>query len=679
MKENSRALSYLPGLDGLRALAVIGVLLYHADLAWAPGGFLGVEVFFVISGYLITSLLLAEWRQQGHVDLTAFWLRRARRLLPAAFVLIVSTLAFAVVFLPQEVAGLRGDALAAFGYVTNWSLILSHKSYFESVGRPPLLRHLWSLAIEGQFYLLWPLLFAAGLRLWRRRRMLLVTLVGAAASTALMASLYRPDVDPSRIYYGTDTRVAGLLIGAALALVWTPERLKGRAPSLWLDVIGLGALAGLAVFCLRLDEFQPLLYRGGFALVALTTAVAIAVAVHPRARLVPSLLSQRLLRWVGLRSYSIYLWHWPVYMVTRPQLDVPLEGWPLLAVRLAITGVLAELSYRYVETPFRRGALERAWRAWRAWRAARGVRGRWLDVQWGGVAGGIVALCVVLGMSVAAAQPPAVPDYLSVEAVQISAADDAPAMGDPAPSTDLPVGKRETSATLPPESLTQTPEPVADAPVTQDEADPIADLPSRKMLLSPVSGSALGSLPASASALMFASSPVSASVNTSASAVRVTAIGDSVMLGAVGELKRAIANLSLDAAISRQPSTAIQILRTRRAAGQLGAVVVVHIGNNGPFSARQFDEMMQVLAGARKVVILNVKVPRHWEASNNTVLTEGVKRYPNAVLVDWRAASAGKPELFWSDGLHIRPEGARIYADLIAVYVNAPEKGPLDR
>jgi peptidoglycan/LPS O-acetylase OafA/YrhL len=632
LKERSPALSYLPGLDGLRALAVIGVLLYHADLAWIPGGFLGVEVFFVISGYLITSLLLAEWRQQGRIDLKAFWLRRARRLLPAAVVLIVSTLAFAVVFLPQEVAGLRGDALAAFGYVTNWSLILSHKSYFESVGRPPLLRHLWSLAIEGQFYLLWPLLFAAGMRLWRRRRTLLITLVGAAVSTALMAILYRPDVDPSRIYFGTDTRVAGLLIGAALALVWTPERLKGRAPSLWLDVIGLGALAGLVGFCLRLDEFQPLLYRGGFALVALTTAVAIAVAVHPRARLVPGLLSQRLLRWVGLRSYSIYLWHWPVYMVTRPQLDVSLEGWPLLALRLAITGVLAELSYRYVETPFRRGALGRAWKTWRA---ARGARRRWLDVQWGGIAGGIVALALILGMSVAAAQPPAVPDYLAVEAVQISATDDTLTMGNPASLTDLPIGKREAPATPPAESLTLTPEPVADAPVTQDEADPIADMPSRKMLLSPVSGSALGSLSASASALMFASSPVSASVNTSASAVRVTAIGDSVMLGAVGELRRAIA-----------------------------------------FSARQFDEMMQILAGARKVVILNVKVPRHWEAPNNTVLTEGVKQYPNAVLVDWRAASANKPELFWSDGLHIRPEGARIYADLIAAYVNAPEEAP---
>jgi len=157
-------LPYLPALDGLRAVAIAGVLLYHAGLAWAPGGFLGVEVFFVVSGYLITSLLLAEWRQHGRIAFTAFWLRRARRLLPALFLLIAVTLAFAVVFLPDEVAGLRGDTLAALGYVTNWYLIFSHKPYFEAVGRPPVLQHLWSLAVEEQFYLLWPLLFAAGMR-----------------------------------------------------------------------------------------------------------------------------------------------------------------------------------------------------------------------------------------------------------------------------------------------------------------------------------------------------------------------------------------------------------------------------------------------------------------------------------------------------------------------------------
>src|SRR5215217_1806010 len=219
-------LSYSPGLDGLRAIAVMAVLLYHADLSWIPGGFLGVEVFFVISGYLITALLLAEWHQKGTINLKDFWLRRARRLLPALYVLLVVTLTFAVVFLPGEVAGLRADVIAAVGYVTNWFLIFGQESYFESVGRPSVLQHLWSLAVEEQFYLIWPIVLAVGLgfgatRL-RRRRVLTVALVGAAASAVAMAIMYTPGVDPSRIYFGTDTRATGLLCGAALAFLWTP-------------------------------------------------------------------------------------------------------------------------------------------------------------------------------------------------------------------------------------------------------------------------------------------------------------------------------------------------------------------------------------------------------------------------------------------------------------------------
>ena len=215
-------LSYSPGLDGLRAIAVMAVLLYHADLRWLPGGFLGVEVFFVISGYLITALLLAEWHQKGSINLKEFWLRRARRLLPALYVLLVVSMAFAVVFLPGEVAGLRAEAIAAVGYVTNWFLILGQESYFESVGRASLLEHLWSLAVEEQFYLIWPLLLALGLGVgtrYRRRKLILAAaLVGAAGSAVAMALMYTPGVDPSRIYYGTDTRATGLLCGAALGM-----------------------------------------------------------------------------------------------------------------------------------------------------------------------------------------------------------------------------------------------------------------------------------------------------------------------------------------------------------------------------------------------------------------------------------------------------------------------------
>ena len=606
-------LPYLPGLDGLRALAVSAVLLYHAQPHWLPGGFLGVDVFFVISGYLIASLLLAEWRQRGRIDLKAFWLGRARRLLPALYLLLVVTLAFAVMFLPNEVARLRADAIAAFGYVSNWYLVFGHQSYFETIGRPSLLQHLWSLAVEEQFYLLWPLLFAAGMsvgiRCWRKRRLLLGVIVGAAASALLMAILYRPEVDPSRLYYGTDTRATALLVGVALAFMWAPRRSRlqtGRASVLLLNVAGLAALGGLVWFCIRLDESQSFLYRGGFALVALTTAALIAVVVHPHVRLGSALLGRQPLRWIGLRSYGIYLWHWPVFMVTRPQLDVPLAGLPLLALQLAATVMLAAFSYRYVETPIRRGALGRAWRAFRA---ARGTL-RWrLGAGWTGAIGTCTAICVAIGLSVAHAQPPAPPSYLSVEAIHTEASS---------------ANSETTEATT--------------------EAAAEATAPS--------------TTPADAHAALEAGP--------------ITAVGDSVMIGAAGELNRALDNPAIQADVGLQAADAIAILQRRRAADILGDVVVVHFGTNGTFTAEQFDEIMQVLADVRRVVFVNVKAPRPWEQPNNNMLADGVRRYPNAELVDWHSASANRPELFVDDGIHLQPEGQRLYADLIAEHLKAP-------
>ncbi len=617
-------LPYLPGIDGLRALAVIAVLLYHAQLHWLPGGFLGVDIFFVISGYLITSLLLAEWRQRGRIDLKAFWLGRARRLLPALYLLLAVTLAFAVVFLPGEVARLRSEALAAFGYVTNWYLVLGQQSYFETIGRPSLLQHLWSLAVEEQFYLLWPLLIttafwgAVGIMRWRSHRVLIAVILGAASSALLMATLYRPDVDPSRIYYGTDTRATALLIGAALAFMWAPGQSlwkpgQSQLPTRWaspllLDAVGLAALGGLAFFCLWLDEAQAFLFWGGFALVALTTAVLIMVVVHPLTHLVSGLLEWRPLRWVGLRSYSIYLWHWPVFMVTRPELDVPISGLPLLALQLGATVVLADLSYRFVETPIRRGALGRAWRALRE---ARGARRRRLGAGWAGTVGIGVAFCVVLGLALAQAQPPDPPSYLSGEVIHTGASVSSP-----------------------------------------EETD------TKNLAATPKTATTAGTTPTIAPA--------------GAPAGQITTIGDSVMVGAAGKLEQAIGNLDIDAEVGRQAAVAIDVLRQRRAAGQLGEVVVVHIGNNGTFTTEQFDEMMRVLAGVRKVVVVNVKVPRLWERSNNDVLADGVRRYPNAVLVDWHATSVDQPELFVEDGYHLQPDGQRVYADLIAAYLKAP-------
>ncbi|HVY77074.1 MAG TPA: acyltransferase family protein [Solirubrobacterales bacterium] len=348
-------LPYLPGIDALRAVAVLAVFLYHAGVGWMPGGFLGVDVFFVISGYLITSLLLSERRRTGKVRLGQFWLRRARRLLPAVGVLIAVTMIVAAIAEPERLAELRGDAIASLAYVANWHFVLEHQSYFDQFQRPSLFRHLWSLSVEEQFYLFWPLAFAGGMALLGRRRLLLGVLAGALASLALTWILFDPS-DASRVYYGTDTHAAGLLIGVALALVWSPWRLRRTTPGRWcgpaLDAIGAVGLAYLALSFLRVHDYDLALFHGGYLWLALASAAVIAVAAHPTARLGP-LLAQPPLVWLGLRSYSFYLWHWPVLALTRPGLDVSLPRGALIPLQLLAVLALADLSYRFVELPFR--------------------------------------------------------------------------------------------------------------------------------------------------------------------------------------------------------------------------------------------------------------------------------------------------------------------------------------
>jgi peptidoglycan/LPS O-acetylase OafA/YrhL len=646
------SLPYLPGLDGMRALAVIAVLLYHSGGggAFVPGGFLGVEVFFVISGYLITSLILAQWRSTGRVELKAFWVGRARRLLPALYVVLVVTLTYAVVFLPGEVAGLRADVLAAMGYVTNWYLVWGHESYFEAVGRPSLLKHLWSLAVEEQFYVVWPLVLAFGLSagavVTRWPRAMCIALTGAAGSAVLMALLYRPEVDPSRIYYGTDTRATGLLVGAALAFVWAPwraapasnpggwsaavkqrSRLRRRwgwiAPRL-LDLAGLAALGGLVFLCLSLGEFEPFLYRGGLASVALLSALMIMACAHPHSQLGLALLGGQPLRWIGQRSYGIYLWHWPVFMITRPQLDVPLEGWSVLVIRLALTVVLAELSYRFVETPIRRGALGRAWRELRE---AQGFRRRQLSLMWAGAAMSVVAICVALGVAVSQAQQPERPSYLpSVNAIHTKS---------------------------PPETSGTAERAVADNSEGEHQIVTRRTAAVRKTEENP---------------------PREKRADAEAPVGPISAVGDSVMLGAAGQLEKDIPNLTvIDAEVGMQAYTAVDVLNARRAAGELGQVVVVHIGTNGVYTKEEFDQTMQALEGVRRVVFVNVNVPRVWEEPNNEVISEGVGRYPNrAVLADWYSASVDHPEYFVEDGVHLTIKGQKVYAALIAEKIEAP-------
>jgi peptidoglycan/LPS O-acetylase OafA/YrhL len=358
---------YLAGLDGLRALAVGAVVGYHVDLGWAQGGLLGVGVFFTLSGYLITDLLLGQYEATGRLQLADFWLRRARRLLPALFVMLAVIAAWITLLDRSQLPAIRGAVAASAVYVTNWWLIAQHSSYFAQFGPPSPLGHLWSLAVEEQFYLVWPWLLWLGLRWGRGRpgtntRLAAACLLLAAVSALTMALLYRPGYDPTRVYDGTDTRAFALLIGAALAFVWPSRHLRAevtKGAERILDGAGAAGLAVFAVLVLRTNEYSPFLYRGGMVLLSLATALMVAAAASPASRFGRVLGSQPL-RWLGVRSYGIYLWHFPIIALTTPADGQDTLTRAVLQVTASIG--CAALSWRYVEEPIRRGAIRR-WRA----------------------------------------------------------------------------------------------------------------------------------------------------------------------------------------------------------------------------------------------------------------------------------------------------------------------------
>ena len=602
-------LAYLPGLDGLRALAVAAVVLYHAEVAPLSGGFLGVDLFFVISGFLITSLLLAEWERTGRLDLRAFWLRRARRLLPALFVVLVAALAFAVLFLPESVARLRSDVAAAAGYVTNWYLLAGDQSYFETIDRQSPLLHLWSLAVEEQFYLAWPVVLLVTLRVAGRRAALVLTVGAACASAAWMAVLATPDGDPSRVYYGTDTRIFAPIAGAALAFLagpWVVAAGERRAPRTWrgigrADPVAVASLAVLGWFVVNVGSDASTLYTGGLAVVALAGTLLVGSVVHPDARVVPWVLERPWLRWLGTRSYGVYLWHWPILSITRPGLDVAVDGPVLFVARLAAIGLLAELSYRIVERPIRSGGLEGAWRRWRD-EPARRLHPARLRLA----VGGLAALLPATGLAVAvlAASPPSRPDYLPVsewDGVVVADVD----WADPMPA--------DRSGTVRSDGRTGA-RPHETAP------------PDRPILV----------------------------------------VGDSIIISTGKALARELGRIEIDAEVGRHAVDGVRILEQRRQAARLSEIVVIDLGTNGPLMRAQFERAMEVLSGVRLVVWVNVSVPRTWEEHTNLVLAQQVPRYPNARLVDWYGAASARRELFRGDGYHPTADGAALFASLIA-------------
>ena len=681
----------MPGLDGLRAIAVIAVLLYHGqDLSGIPsflepqGGFLGVEVFFVISGFLITALLLREHETTGTIGLKDFWVRRARRLLPALYVFLAGTIALAGLFATDAFDKIRGEIVGALFYVSNWVLIVNDESYFEAAGRPSLLRHLWSLAIEEQFYLLWPLVVIGALRLGGRRTLFVLTIAAAAGSTALMWLLFNRVEqygDVTSVYYRTDARAAALLVGAALAMVWRPwSRRAGAGPKVsraavrWgIDVVGFVALAIVVAmqyaYTDRVIEWASYerLYRGGFLALSGATVLVIAAVSVPGSRL-GWLLGNPVLRWIGTRSYGLYLWHWPVFQLTRPRVDVDIDGYWLLAVRLIVTVGLVEASYRLIETPIRQRRFLAPVLA-----AARTPRG--ILVGFAGALGLIMATAAVAvaiptidrtaPVQVAASQPDQLAQPVSPTA--------APAQSE-APSAI----ENTTSPPADPASGVSSAEPTtASAPTVAPTAEPTpGPTPAPTATVSPEAAALIAGNfdpndlvrptpePTPTQPPLPPPPPLTAPFDISASRIHI--VGDSVVEGAQWQLYRIAPQVTVDGRIGRQWWELEGELRQMRAQGLANDVVVIHLGNNGNFTTAMFDGVMNALAGTRLVLFVNIHAPVVWEAEVNGMLARNVNRYAeNARLIDWYTASAGHPEYFIDDGTHLEGPGQVAFRYLI--------------
>ena len=360
-----RGIRYIPAIDGLRAVAVIAVMLYHLGVPWIPGGFLGVDLFFVISGYVITRLLLDSIQRSGGLDLRAFYKSRLRRLLPPLAFMIITTTLFIGVWAPDTIKRLLTDTPFSLLGVMNWWLVFRQADYFEAIGRPPLLQHTWSLGVEAQFYLVWPLILLLVLRQLGRKIIPAAALfIAIGSGVALFLVSLSVDSSSSQsishVYFGTDTHSIGLFLGAALAVNWIPQNLKidiaKRAQDV-IDGIGVFGFLGILACFLFIDQGNPTLYKIAFPLAGIFGCAIIMSVVHPASRFAP-LLQGKAILWIGERSYAIYLWHWIIFQVTRPSVDLAGASWALYALRVLIVFALADISLRWVELPFRNGYIE---------------------------------------------------------------------------------------------------------------------------------------------------------------------------------------------------------------------------------------------------------------------------------------------------------------------------------
>ncbi len=626
---------YIPALDGLRTLAVVAVVLYHLNLTWAQGGLLGVTIFFVLSGYLITRLLINEVSKTGRIDLKNFWIRRIRRLFPAVVTVVVVTCALCTVFNHVMLTKMRPDILPSLLFFNNWWQIAQNVSYFNALGDPSPLTHFWSLAIEEQFYLIWPpLLFAMVSMHVSKPNTRRVVLGLAAASALAMMVLYNPAADPSRVYYGTDTRVFSLLLGAWMAFIpdrdLAPVRLAHRlglnrlasaakhgknaegkpgkkvddsadtAPTqpsalvrFWsspasIDVLGVVGLVGLAAMVALTNGYTAFQYRGGTLLCSILTLMVIAACVQPQGMIARALSAEPLV-WVGKRSYSIYLWHYPLLLLMNPVANISDTPWWQYILQVLVVVAVAECSYRFIETPFRKGAFGRTVSELR--------EGTTTPASWVRAHIPVCAVCGVV-LVVALGGLVFVPDTsaLSGEGAEI----------------------------LNKEAKNAKPQDQQAADDTDKDNDGFPD-GSYDLLM----------------------------------------IGDSVSLRAVDSFDGVFPHSHIDAEKGRQFDAGRTTFEGYIQQNLAGKIVVFALGTNGLVTDAQIDAIMADAGNQRTVVFVNTRSPQPWVGATNQAIANAATRYKNVRVIDWYGYSANRNDLFDGDGTHLSNAGVAEYLKLI--------------
>ncbi|KRM07609.1 MAG: acyltransferase family protein [Liquorilactobacillus ghanensis] len=630
MNQRLKKHRYITGFDGVRTLAVVAVIMYHLMPYNIQGGYLGVPIFFVLSGYLITDLLNQEWHQNGKIDVWAFYQRRIRRLYPGLVTMVVATAAYITLFQRNLLFNLRAVVVTNFLYVYNWLQVHQGQSYFDRFGTQSPFVHLWSLSIEGQFYLFWPLIL---LFLWvvvrRRQPIFDIIFIGAFLSALAMALLFRHGQDPSRIYFGTDTRIFSILLGASLSIVWPSASLKKdlqNSARFFLDGVGIAALLLIIWMFFQLPGESDLNYRGGMFFFSLLSVMLIAAVAHPGADL-NRLLSNRLFSWLGKRSYGIYLYQYPVMIFYEAKVtNIAQHPWLHALIEIAIIVLVSHLSYTYIERPLQHFDYHRTKEVLREFvkRDSRyGVKRIWV------VLAAVVCLTAAVGS-------------FSTQAAQ----------------TKAKVSNLQAKIDANEQAVKKHNQAVEGNSKNKNQADSAATISS---------STSSASSAASSSTAADGAEKLTADEQQKATTLQITAVGDSVLADGSVSLQQVFPKMYVDAKVGRQAKDAIGVLQGLAQQGKLAPTVLLSLGTNGPFSDDQLQQIMQIIGKQRKVFWVNTHVPtRRWQDQVNQALNSAQSRYSNLKVIDWYAYSKQHSDWFYSDNVHPNEYGLKFYSSFVA-------------